>query len=115
MSWLSVIKNNIVNAITHVVPAPEQAPVHSKTNAVADAIGALLMELETVAVDVIDAAITTRFGAAADIVAHDFLNAIIAVATAKKAATSQPTLVPIPPAQVHTVSPTASTSLSPGA
>ena len=113
MSWLSVIKNNIVNAITHAVPAPEQAPVHTKTNAVADAIGALLMELEGVAVEVIDTAITTKFGAAADIVAHDFLNAIIAVATAKKAATRQPTLVPT--ASPQTVSPTASTGLNSGA
>jgi hypothetical protein len=100
MSWLSVIKNNIVNAITHVVPMGEQAPVHAKTSAVADAIGALLLELETVAVDVIDTAIATKFGAAADIVAHDFLNAIIAVATAKKTAGAKPAPTPVQPPSV---------------
>jgi len=97
MSWFSVIKHNIIDALTHAVPAAEQQPVHDKATAVAHAIGELLGELETVASGMLDAAIIAMFGPAADIVAHDFYNAVIAVATARKASSAMPAPVPAPP------------------
>lgn len=112
MSWLSTIKNNIIAAIDKLAPAPEQAPVHAKTTAVATAIGDLLSELESVAGTMLDTTITTKFGPAADVLAHDFYTAVIALATARKAATTQPTPTPISTAPVN---PTASPGLTPGA
>jgi hypothetical protein len=95
MSWLSVLKNNIISTVTHAAPPAEKTQVHQAATDVASAIGSLLTALEGVAQDVIDTAITAKFGPAAAVVEHDFLNAIIAVATAKKAATSQPAPAPV--------------------
>ena len=95
MSWLSVLKNNIIATVTHAAPPAEKTQVHDAASNVADAIGSLLGALEHVAQDVIDTAIVAKFGPAAAVIEHDFLNAIIAVATAKKAATSQPAPAPV--------------------
>lgn len=95
MSWLSVIKNNIVNAISHAVPQGEQQAAHDKTMNVANAIHDLLTTLENDAQVMIDTFVSTKYGPTAAVLEHDFLSAVIAYATAKKAATSLPAPVPI--------------------
>jgi hypothetical protein len=95
MSWLSVLKNNIIATVTHAAPPAEKTQVHAAATDVASAIGSLLTALESVALDVIDTAIAAKFGPAAAVVEHDFLNAIISVASAKKAAAVQTAPAPV--------------------
>ena len=100
MSWLSVIKNNIVNAITNHAPPEQQAPVHQAATAAADAIGGLLNVFENVAEGVITTAVAQHLGPAAAALEYDFLHALITKAQARQTAITLPTPALItPPAQ----------------
>lgn len=96
MSWLSTIKNNIVNAITNLAPHEQQAPVHQAATAATDAIGGLLNVLENVAEGVITTAVSTHLGPAAAALEYDFLHALITKAQARQTAIALPTPAPLP-------------------
>ena len=105
MSWLSVLKNNFVNAVTHAAPAPEQQAVHSTLSNLADALGQTLIAFEQIAELALNTFVKTHFGDMAAAAEYEFLQALKNVIDRRQLAIQQPTPVPIAPPASAPVAP----------
>ena len=105
MSWLSVLKNNFINAVTHAAPAPEQQAVHSTLSNLADALGQTLIAFEQIAELALNTFVKTHFGTMAAAAEYEFLQALKNVIDRRQLAIQQPTPVPIAPPASAPVAP----------
>ncbi len=91
MSWLSIIKNNLVALVTNAAPSNEQQAAHQAATGVATAIGNALTVLEGVAKQGLEDMLVAKLGPTAPALAYDFLTLLEQEITAKKATLALPT------------------------